>query len=164
MDCSTLGFPVFHCLQEFAQTQVCWVGDAIQPSHPLSPPSSPAFNLSQHQGLFQWVSSLHAKLLYACVLSHFSHSVVSNSLWPHGLQHTRPPCPSPSPGACSNSCSLSWWCHPTISSSVIPIPCSQSFPASGSFPMSWLFTSGSQSITALASASVFQCIFRVDFL
>ena len=65
----------------------------------------------------------------------FSHSVMPDSLWPHGLQHTRLPCPSLTPGACSNSCPLSWWCHPTISSSVIPFSaCLQSFPASGSFP------------------------------
>ena len=84
----------------------------------------------------------------------FSHSVVSDSLRPHG--HAKPPCPSPSPKACSNSCPLSWWCHPTISSSVIPFSsCLQSFPASGSFPMSWLFTSGGQKIGASASASVF---------
>ena len=85
----------------------------------------------------------------------FSHSVVSDSLWPHGLQHTRLPCPSLSPGACSNSCPLSWWCHPTISSSVVPFSsCFQLFPASGSFLMSWLFTSGRQSIGVSASASV----------
>ena len=76
--------------------------------------------------------------------SQFSHSVVSDSLWPHGLQHSRLPCPSPAPEACSNSCPSSWWCHPTISSSVISFSCLQSFPASGSFPMSWLFASGSQ--------------------
>ena len=64
-----------------------------------------------------------------------SHSVMSNSLQPHGLQHTRLPCPSPSPRACSNSCPLSRWCHPTVSSSVVPFAsCLQSFPASGSFP------------------------------
>ena len=85
----------------------------------------------------------------------FSHSVMSNSLWPHGLQHTRPPCPSPTPGVHSNSCPLTWWCHPTISSSVIPFsPCLQSFPASGSFLKSWLFTTGGHSIAASASASV----------
>ena len=85
----------------------------------------------------------------------FTHSVMSNSLWPHGLQHTRLPCPSPSPGACSNSCPLSQWCHPTISSSVVPFSsCLQSFPASGSFQMSQFFTSGGQSIGASASASV----------
>ena len=77
------------------------------------------------------------------------------TLQPHGLQHTRLPCPSPSPRACSNSCPLRQWCHPTISSSVVPFSsCLQSFPASGSFPMSWLFTSGGQSIGASASASI----------
>ena len=85
----------------------------------------------------------------------FSRSVVSDSLWPYGLQHARLPCPSPSPGACSNSCPLSQWCYPTISSSVIPFSsCSQSFPASGSFLMSQLFASGDQSIGASASALV----------
>ena len=80
---------------------------------------------------------------------------MSNSLQPHGLQHARPPCPLPTPGACSNSCPLSQWCHPTISSSVIPFSfCFQSFPASGSFQMSQLFASGGQSIGASASASV----------
>ena len=77
----------------------------------------------------------------------FSRSVMSNSLWPHGLQHARLPCPSPTPWACSNSCPLSRWCHPTISSSVAPFSsCLQSFPASRSFPMSQFFASGSQSI------------------
>ena len=85
----------------------------------------------------------------------FSHSVVSDPLWPHGLQHTRPPCPSPAPGVYSNSCPLSRWCHPNISSSVIPFSsCLQSFPASGSFLMSQLFASGGQSIGVSASASV----------
>ena len=84
----------------------------------------------------------------------FSRSVMSNSLQPHWLQHTRPPCPSPTLGVYSNSCSLWWWwwCHPTISSSVIPFfSCLQSFPASGSFPMSQFFPSGGQSIGASAS-------------
>ena len=85
-----------------------------------------------------------------------SRSVASDSLWPYGLQHTRLPCPSPSPGAYSNSCPLSQWCHPTISSSVIPFSsCPQSFPASGSFLMSQFFESGSQTIGASASASIF---------
>ena len=85
----------------------------------------------------------------------FTHSVMSDSLWPHGLQHANLPCPSPSPGACSNTYSLSWWCHPTILSSVIPFSfCLQSFSASGSFSMSEFFTSGCQSIGASASASV----------
>ena len=85
----------------------------------------------------------------------FSRSVVSNSLRPHGLQHTRPPCPSPTPRAYSNSCTLSQWCHPAISSSVIPFSsCPQSFPASGSFQMSQFFTLGGQSIESSASISV----------
>ena len=85
----------------------------------------------------------------------FSRSVVSNSLQPHGLQHSRPPCPSPTPGAYSNSCPLSRWYHPTISSSVIPFSSHlQSFTGSGSFQMSQFFASGGQSIRASASASV----------
>ena len=85
----------------------------------------------------------------------FSHSIISDSLWPHGLQHARLPCPSPSPGVCSNSCPLSRWCHPTISTSAIPFSsCLPSFPASGSFPMSRLFASGGRSIGASTSASV----------
>ena len=84
----------------------------------------------------------------------FSHSVMSNSLWPHGLQRTSLPCLPPSPRVCSNSCTLSRWCHSTISYSVAPFSsCLQSFPASASFPMSWLFASGGQSIGASASAS-----------
>ena len=74
----------------------------------------------------------------------FNHSVTSNSLQPHEPQHARPPCPSPTPGAHPNSCSLSQWCNPTISSSVTPFSCPQSFPASGSFQMSQLFASGGQ--------------------
>ena len=85
----------------------------------------------------------------------FSGSVTSNSLQPHGLQHSRLPCPLPTPGACSNSCPLSLWCHPTILSSVVPLSsCLQSFPASGSFPRSQLSASGGQSIGVLASGSV----------
>ena len=86
---------------------------------------------------------------------HFSLSVMSDSLQPHGLQHTRLSCPSLSPEACSNSCPLSWWCHPSILSSVIPFSSHlQSFPASWSFPMSQLFESGGQNIGVSASASV----------
>ena len=85
----------------------------------------------------------------------FSCSVVSDSLWPHESQHARPPCPSPTPGVYSNPCPSSRWCHPTISSSVIPFSsCPQSFPASGSFPMSQLVTWGSQSTGVTDSASV----------
>ena len=99
-------------------------------------------------------SFVHIKrILFSSV--QFSHSAMSSSLWPHGLQHSRFPCPSPAPGACSNSCPLSQWCHPTISSSVIPFSsCLQSFPPSGSFQMSQFFTSGGHSIGVSAPTSV----------
>ena len=89
------------------------------------------------------------------ILLLFSCSVMSGSLQPHGLQHASLPSSSPSPRACWNSCPLSRWCHPTISSSVIPFSsCLQSFPSSGFFPASWLFASGGQSIGAPALASI----------
>ena len=95
------------------------------------------------------------KIMWLRTLLLFNSSVMSNSLQPHGLQHTRHPCPSPSPGVCSHSWPLSRWCHPTIPSSVIPLPsCHQSFPASGFFQMNQFFASGGQSIGASASASV----------
>ena len=85
----------------------------------------------------------------------FSHSVMFDSLQPHELQHVRPPCPSPTLRIHSNLCPLSRWCHPTISSSVVPFSsCFQSFPTSGSFQTSQLFTSGGQSIGVSASTSV----------
>ena len=84
----------------------------------------------------------------------FSCSAVSDSLWPHGVQHARPPCPSPTLRTCSNSCPSHWWCHPTIWSSTVPFSCLQSFPASGSFPMSQFFASHGQSIRVSASALV----------
>ena len=84
----------------------------------------------------------------------FSRSVVSDSLRPHEPRHARPPCPSPTPGVHPNPCPSSWWCHPTISSSVGPFSCPQSFPASGSFQKSQLFASGGQSIGVSASTSV----------
>ena len=88
-------------------------------------------------------------------VSQFSHSVVSNSLWPHESQHSRPPCPSPTPGVYSNSCPSSQWCHSAISSSVVPFSsCPQSLLTSGSFPVSQLFASGGQNIGVSASTSV----------
>ena len=84
----------------------------------------------------------------------FSLLVVSNSLWPHESQHARPPCPSLTPRVYSNSCPLSQWCHPTISSSVVPFSCLQPFPSSGSFQMGQVFPSGSQSIGVSVSALV----------
>ena len=96
---------------------------------------------------------LHVILAFSSV--QFSHSVMSDSLRPNGLQHPRVPCPSPTPGTYSNSCPSCQWCHPTISSYIIPFSSHlQSFPASGSFPMSRFFVSGGQSIEVLASASV----------
>ena len=111
----------------------------------------------------RWKSSRY--LLYSIVLMvnstissvQFSSSVVSDNWWPHGLQHTRPPCLEPTLGAYSNSCPLSQLCHPTISSSVVPFSSHfQSFPASGSFLMSQLFASGGQSIGASVSAPILQ--------
>ena len=95
----------------------------------------------------------------------FSCSVVSDSLQPHRLQHARPPCPSPTPEVYPNSCPLSWWCHPAISSSVVPFSsCLQSVPASGSFQMSKLFALGGQVLEFQLQYQSFQWIFRPDFL
>ena len=112
--------------------------------------------------LISWLQSLstvilETKKIKSATVStsvQFSHSVVSDSLRPNGLQHTRPACPSPTSGVYSNSCPLSPWCHPTISSCFPFSFCLQSFPASGSFPMSQLFTWGGQSIGVSVSASV----------
>ena len=111
---------------------------------------------------FQWILLIfiHISLLsslwqYIFSSVQFSHSVVSDSLQPHELQHARLPCPSPTPGVHPNSCASSRWCHPANSSSVIPFSsCPQSLPASGSFPMNELFALGGQSIGVAASASV----------
>ena len=109
--------------------------------------------------ILEWVATLplnHQGSHYQCISSvQFSRSVVSDSLRPREPQHARSPCPSPTPGVHPNPCPLSWWCHPTISSSVIPFSsCPQSFSASGSFQMSQLFTSDVQSIGVSALASV----------
>ena len=120
-------------------------------------------------GKFQWMNmdyhaeriikwwdikkSMHSYLATSSV--QFSHSVVSDSLRPHELQHARPPCPSPTPEVHPNPCPSSRWCHPAILSSVVPFSsCLQSFPPSGSFPMTQLFTSGGQSTGVSASTSV----------
>ena len=120
--------------------------------------------------LFQITTSLYLEVMECFLLAvitsvQFSHSVMSDSLWPHGLQHARLSCPSPTPGACSNSCSLSWWYHPIISSSVDPFSsCLQSFPASGSF----LWVSSSHQVAEVLELQLqyqsFQWIFRTDFL
>ena len=122
--------------------------------------------------MWHWTSHI---VIWACVfiskmlLLLFSRWVVLDSLWPNGLQRTRLPCPSLSPGVCTDLCPLIWWCHPTISPSVVLFSCPQSFPASGPFPMSWLFTSGGQNIGLSASASVLRMNiqgwfpFRIDW-
>ena len=101
-------------------------------------------------GAQRWALTTYSILVCGCfLLLLFSYWVMANSLQPHELQYTRPPCPSPSLRVCASSCPLSWWCHPTISSSVTPFSfCPQSFPVPGSFPLSQLFTSGGQSIGA----------------
>ena len=110
---------------------------------------------------FSWPSSTEQNVMWQWRMGKYqfsfqlSRSVMSDSLWPHGLQHAWPPCLSPTPGACSNPCPSSRWCHPTISSSCVPFSsCLQSFPASGSFPRSHFFASGGQSIRVSASVSV----------
>ena len=117
--------------------------------------------LNQVQGLLWLLTKKNRNymeksvLLYKKSVNQFSRSATSDSLRPHESQHARPPCPSPTPGVYSNPCLSSWWCHPTISSSVIPFSsCPQSLPASVSFPMSQLFAWGGQSIGVSASASV----------
>ena len=110
-------------------------------------------NCVSHATLFYIVVPVNS-FIHSFSSVQFSSSVVSNSLRPHESQHTRPPCPSPTPGVHSDSCPSSWWCHPAISSSVVPFSsCPQSLPASESFPMSQLFSWGGQStgVSALAS-------------
>ena len=163
MDCSMPGCPVLHQISELAQTQVHQVSDAIQPSHPLSSPFPQAVNHSSFRVFSsEWVLSIRWPKYWS-----FSFIIsppvniqdwfpfISDFSQPHGLQHTRPPYPSPTPGVYSNSSPLSRWCHPTISSSVIPFFSHlQSFPASESFQTSQLFPSGGQSIKVSASTSV----------
>ena len=118
------------------------------------PHEKPDFCLKQSMSKSWKPLDLNTYFVVAVVQS-LNQSVMSDSLWLHGLQHTWLSCPSPSSGACSNTCPLSWWCHPTISSSVGPLSSHlQSFPASLSFPMSQFFTSGGQTIGASASALV----------
>ena len=119
-----------------------------------------AVRCSTQNHYFHLFSSMHCSVVSNCFNCgyssvQFSRSVMPDSLWPHGLHHVRLPCPSANPTVYSNSCPLNRWCHPTISSSVVPFSSHlPSFPASGSFQMSQFFTSGGQSIRASASASV----------
>ena len=121
-------------------------------SEAFSFPGDPAASGKGWDYYSPWPSSLIH--LPPCFSVHFSRSVVSDSLWPHGRQHARPPCPSPTPRVYSNSCPLSRWCHPAISSSVIPFSYLQSFPTSGSFLVSQFFPSGGQSVRVSAWACV----------
>ena len=128
-----------------------------------SPPCSSVHGIF-HARILEWVTISYcighvyvesfwkAKIMQISSVQ-FSHSVVSDSLWPHEPPHARPPCPSPTPGVHPCPHPLSWWCNPTISFSVVPFSCPQSFPASESFQMSQFFASGGQSIGASASTS-----------
>jgi len=130
MNCSMPGYPIPHHHPKFAQVHVHCIGDAIQPSHSLRPSSPSALSLSQHQGHFQRVNSLHevAKVLEF----QLQHLVVSNSLQPHEPQHARPLCPSLTPGVYPNSCPLRWWCHQL--SHPLPSP----FPPAFNLSQHWL--------------------------
>ena len=125
-----------------------WVYMCSPSRSPLPPPSLPAPSRSSHYRLYS-VSFIHfSSVQFGC-------SVVSDSLWPHELQHATLPCPSSTPGVYSNSCPLSQWCHPTISSSIIPMSSFlQSYPGSEFFSVSQFFVSGGQSIGVSTSASV----------
>ena len=153
MNCSTAGFPVLHYLPEFSQARVHWVSDAsnhlILCSLLLLLPSMfPSIKVFYESALhIRWLKYWSFTFSPSSESVQFSPSVVSDSLRPHGLQHTRLPCPSPTPRVYSNSCPLSRWCHPTISSFVTPFSsCLQSFPASGSSQMSQFFALGGQSL------------------
>ena len=131
--------------QHWECTKCRWLGHLLMDIFLLWPSSH---NIHVYQIILNFYNAV-------CQLLWFSHSVMSDSLRPHGLQHARLPCPSLSPTDCSNSCPLSQWCHPTISSSVVPFSsCPQSFSTSGSFPMTQFFSSGGQSIGAYVSKSV----------
>ena len=165
--------PMLQSGQSLAEGYSCevWTVSETSPwQHDLSTSSCPLHSLQPCVSSYYWSVDFSAWRTYqrkhwsVCSSSdlrhgrissvQFSHSVMSNSLRPHGLQHARPSCPWPTPGVYSNSCPLSRWCHPTISSSVVPFSCPQSVPASGSLQMSQFFTSGGQSIGVSASASV----------
>ena len=150
MDCSTPGSSVLYYLLNFAQIHAHWASDAIKPSHPLPPPSPFAFNLSQHQGLFQWVSSSHqvAKILRALVLATVSSVQSLSSVWLFASPWT-------SARQASLSFAISWSLlrlmsnHLILCRALLLLP--SIFPTSGSFPVNWLFESGGQSTGASAS-------------
>ena len=149
MDCSSLGSSVHGII---SARILEWI--AIFSSGELPNPEIKTSFLHLHHCQMDSLPLSHLGSLF-CFIFKLSCSVLSDSMRPHGLQHARPPCPSPTPGVYSNSCPSSQWCHPTISSSVILFSSHlQSFPASGSFPLSQFFTSGGQRIGGSASTSV----------
>ena len=131
--------------------------------HPLllMPSIFPNIRVFSNESALCWTKETLSAL---CSVQSSSVTQSCLTLWPHGLQHARPPCPSPSPGIYANSSPLSWWCHPTISSSVIPFSCLQSFPASRSFPVPQFFASGGQSVGVLLQHQSFHWISRTDLL
>ena len=141
-----------------------WGSLGVHSSRKSSPPPQAGGTWDSVVTWVQGLRSLGEAGFVAGFRFQFSHSVVSDSLWPHGLQHARLPCPSPTPRTYSNSCPLSQWCHPIISSSVIPFSCLQSFPATGSFP--WV--SSSHQVAKVLEFQLqhqsFQWIVRTDFL
>ena len=150
MDCNPLGSSVHGISQARIQESGLPFHSPVEASWPRDWTCN--FSIGR-QILYHWAMRETLKQMISSV--QFSRSVVSDSLQPQGLQHTRLPCPSPTPRACSSSCPLSQWCHPTISSSLTCFSsCLPSFPASESFPMSQFFTSGGQSIRVSAWASV----------
>ena len=151
----------FWCLYWIYYTIICFMfwffgheACGILATPPGMEPTPPALEVKV---LTTELSGKSLPYIFICCL-------VTQSCSTQSTAATRLPCPSPSPGVGSNSCPLSWWCHPTISPSVAPFSCLQSFPASGSFPVSRLFASGGQSIGASASASILPMNIQVDFL
>ena len=147
---SVLGQSAHTCTYTHTHTHTPCIYHPRPRASVLQPHSTEEANMKLDSGVRQ--------LLFSCL-------VMSDSLQPNRLQLARLPCPSLSPRICSNLCPLNWWCHPTISSSVTFFSCPQSFPASGSFPVSWLFASDSQSIEASASVlpiNIGLIFFRID--
>ena len=157
------------CLLRLMSTGLVMLSNHFILCYPLLlPPIFPSIRVYSNEAALciRWPKYWSFRLASCIFCSvHVSHSVMSNSLLPHGLQHTRPPCPPPTPGACSNSCPSSWCCYPTISSFVVPFSfCLQSFPASRSFPMSQFFESGAKDLEVQLQHQSFQWIFRTDFI
>ena len=140
-----------------------WLFLLVETETKATPSLWPLWNIIMSCGFIHFF--VHILIHSVISVSHFNHSVASNSLQLHGLQNGRPPCPLATVGVYSNLCPLSRWCHPTISSSVVSLSsCTQSFPASGSFQMCQFFASGGQTIGVSASASVPPWTLRTDLL